>query len=160
MTTEHPQERAAFLQLLGEVVELGGMIEFNLTLMLAGMVTQGNANLGLLVVGGENVEWMADKVKRFGAQYQRFDSAAGLADWATECRTAFERRNRLFHDFQAYGTHGRTAMRIPRKGTGSDLVTLRPGAVQEARDTRAALQRVMEGLARLHLRLAQRKYRF
>jgi hypothetical protein len=146
-----------FHRLVGELVEVSAQLEFTMAGTLAVMVSRGDARVGLLVIAGESVTWVTGKMERIGKRYP--NQVPGLATWASQCKTAFDARNRVIHDWLAEDGQGdRTAIRFTRKDTSRAPFGLeqRPKAVEEVREALATMKKTNTDFSALIVRLGDR----
>lgn len=126
--------------LLGQVVELGARLEFMTTVNLGWMVTRGDSALGVLMFGGESMSSILKKMKRLGDRFP--DQAPGLSAWASQCEKAFEKRNRVIHDW--YVEYGEPGQRAALRFIPKEMPVHIEGRFNAASEVRAALDALIK----------------
>ena len=86
-----------FYDALGRITDLARRWNRLPATVLAVLISEGNAVLGLQVTAGESLEWVLSKLKRFGKRLP--NQLPGLDEWCDRCQDSCPaRRNRATHD--------------------------------------------------------------
>ncbi len=136
-----------FYDALGRITDLSAKVESLAATVLAVLISEGNAVLGLQVTAGESLEWVLSKLKRFGKRLP--NQLPGLDEWCDRCRTVAARRNRATHDrHEIEMSSGKmTAYQFAKHGDAH--LKSRATSVRELTRTVDDLQRVYDELASL-----------